>query len=72
MVLQLEDYYEEPALYKGDRKITHVILSNKINMEQIIIVEREKAREAINQIVKEKLQQKELLMKESRLALEGM
>jgi len=66
MVLQLEDYYEEKALYKGDRKITHIILSNKINMEQIIIVEREKARESINQIVKEKLQQKELLMKESR------
>jgi len=66
MVLQLEDYYEEQALYKGDRKITHIILSNKINMEQIIIVEREKARDAINQIVKEKLQQKELLMKESR------
>ena len=49
MVLQVEDFYQEEELYGGDRRITYVILSNKIDMSEIILTDKEKARESIQQ-----------------------
>ena len=54
IILHVEDFYQEEREYEG-RKINFVILSNKIDMKEIILTDKEKARESINKIVKEKI-----------------
>jgi len=56
-------------LYEGDRKITYIILSNKINMNELIKVNKESARKAINKIIKDKVQQKETMDEDRKKAL---
>lgn len=47
MILQVEDYYQETS-EKGGRKLNYIILSNRIDMEKVILVDKEKARDSIN------------------------
>ena len=56
-------------MYEGDRKITYIILSNKINMNELIKVNKESARKAINKIIKDKVQQKETMDEDRKKAL---
>ena len=58
VVLQVEDSYIE--YFKG-RRINYVFLSNKIDMEAIILTDKEKARKKIKSIIKEKITQKPFL-----------
>jgi len=69
MVLQVEDFYVEEPLYEGDRQITHMILSNKINMTAITLVDKELARDKINKIVADKIKEKETTIEDSRKVL---
>ena len=39
IVLQVEDYYRDISFNVGDRTITYIVLSNKIDMKAIILVE---------------------------------
>ena len=48
--------------------MTHIILSNKINMKAIILTDKETARDKINRIVKEKMSHKECMNDDVRKA----
>ena len=42
MLLEVEDYFKEESATEG-RRITHIFLTNKMNLRDRIIVEREHA-----------------------------
>ena len=46
--------------------MTHIILSNKIDLKTIILIDKETARDPINQIVKEKVQRYKSMDEERR------
>ena len=52
--------------------MTHIILSNKIDLKTIILIDKETARDPINQIVKEKVQRIKSMDDERRKAKEDM
>jgi len=47
--------------------MTHIILSNKIDMRKITLVDREKARESIDKVVKDKIDQSKSNSREDKL-----
>ena len=58
MVLQVEDFYQEEALFEGDRTIDYFILSNKLDMSEILLVDTESRKKEINEIVRGKMAEK--------------
>ena len=44
MVLQVEDFHQDESVCGADRTINYIILSNRIDMKQIILTDKDEAR----------------------------